>query len=316
MIDFRDEFDALYTAQERVVARVETEYTGYLMIDGRGEANNNKAFAQAIEVLLGLSQSIKHAIKNGPLGVEYSVMPLEAQWWIDDDPRRRKQSKYCWTLMVMQPEYVSGVLVEHAIEQAKRKKKLPIYDRVRFEYREETCAIQTMGRGVFDQRGPATQLISRYLDACKIEGHGARHEVYLNDPRRGGFDKWKTILRLPVVSFGDIEPPLEFTSPPEPEPAEVRERAPAAHAEVQARTDVDSEVITEPSQEGEVVVDLAPAPPKRRAPRKPQQRSPRKPRAKAAAPAATDSPAEQGADSATEKSAAEKPTAEKQEGEA
>ena len=211
-IDFKKEFSELYAAEEGVVERVETVYTGYIMLDGRGDANNNKAFGQAIDALFAVAHAAKVAIKNGQLGVDFSVMPLEALWWIDNtDTKRRKQSKYCWRLMVMQPEYVSEVLIEQCIEQVKKKKKLPILDRMRFDYMEESYAVQTLGKGVFDNRGLAIQNLRQYIEHCEMEPVGHRHEVYLSDVRRGGVDKWKTIIRQNVTAFTDIEPPPPVT---------------------------------------------------------------------------------------------------------
>ena len=252
-IDFKKEFSALYSAQEGVIERVETVYTGYLMVDGRGDANNNKAFNQAIDALFAVAHAAKFAIKNGQLGVDFSIMPLEALWWVDhSDAKRRKQSKYCWRLMVMQPEYVSEMLVEQCIEQVKKKKKLPILDRMRFDYMEEICAIQTLGKGVFDTRSHTAQNLRHYIEYCQMETVGCRHEVYLSDVRRGGVDRWKTIIRQGVAAFTDIEPPPPLViEPPE---------APPSHnssVKDPAGNNTESPEVLVETEENAVVVDVA-----------------------------------------------------------
>lgn len=55
----------------------------YLMIDGRGDPNTAPAYAAAVSTLFPVAYRIKF-MSRSDLDRDYTVMPLEAQWWADD----------------------------------------------------------------------------------------------------------------------------------------------------------------------------------------------------------------------------------------
>ena len=60
----------------------------FIMVDGKGNPNDEEGeYSSAIEILYGLSYTIKRSPKNGPAPggyFEYVVPPLEGLWWLSD----------------------------------------------------------------------------------------------------------------------------------------------------------------------------------------------------------------------------------------
>jgi len=85
-IDYKKEYKDLYMPKDKPVL-IEVPSMNFLMVDGSGDPNNNPGFQHAIELLYGLSFTIKMSKMKGnqPEGYfEYVVPPLEGLWWIDE----------------------------------------------------------------------------------------------------------------------------------------------------------------------------------------------------------------------------------------
>ena len=69
------------------------------------------------------------------MGVDYGVLPLEALWWSDDMSAFSTGNKdaWKWTLMIMQPEFITQKMVKEALVEVERKKKSVSLPLVRFE---------------------------------------------------------------------------------------------------------------------------------------------------------------------------------------
>jgi hypothetical protein len=63
-------------------------------------------------------------LKKGKAAIDYGVMPLEGLWWTDDMTKFSIENKaiWQWTVMIMQPEFVTEEMVEEANRQAEKKK--------------------------------------------------------------------------------------------------------------------------------------------------------------------------------------------------
>ena len=53
----------------------------YLMIDRRGNPNTSREYGEAVAALFSVSYAAKFAVKKGPEGTDYAVMPLEGLSW-------------------------------------------------------------------------------------------------------------------------------------------------------------------------------------------------------------------------------------------
>ena len=110
------------------------------------------------------------------------------------------KSDWLWTAMIMQPEVVTGVMFERAVEQVAGKKNPKLLSRVRFESYDEGRAAQVMYVGPYSNEGPAIERLHAFIDeqGGSLEGTDLHHhEIYLNDPRRTDPSKLKTVIRQP-----------------------------------------------------------------------------------------------------------------------
>jgi len=88
-------------------------------------------------------------VKKGPLGIDYGVMPLEGLWWVDDMSTfsTEDKSNWKWTVMIMQPHFVTKEMIENAMSNVVKKKSLVAISRVRFEaFPEGKSAQRTLPR--------------------------------------------------------------------------------------------------------------------------------------------------------------------------
>ena len=172
----------------------------YLMLDGEGDPNTSKAYQAGVEALFSLSYAIKFMIKKGAMAIDYGVMPLEGLWWVDDMSKFSidDKSNWKWTMMIMQPDFVTRAMIDIALEEVRRKKKLTSLDEVRFaSLTEGTCA-QIMHIGPFTAEGPTIERLHKFIADSGHERIGHHHEIYLSDIRKAAPDKWKTIIRQPI----------------------------------------------------------------------------------------------------------------------
>jgi len=199
-IDFKKHYKNLYQTSAKEVVSLEVPPLNYFMIDGEGDPNTSQSYAEAVEALFTLSYTLKFMVKKGEFGIDYGVMPLEGLWWADDMNAFTADNKtdWRWTMMIMQPELITPVLVEAAIEEVKRKKQLSALSKIRFEtYSEGLCA-QLLHIGPFSEEGPSIAKIHSYIEANSALS-GKHHEIYLSDIRRAAPEKWKTIIRQPMT---------------------------------------------------------------------------------------------------------------------
>jgi hypothetical protein len=198
-IDLKKELKHLYQPTAREVVQVEVPTLNYLMVDGVGDPNTAPEYAQAVEALFSVSYTAKFMVKKGPLALDYAVMPLEGLWWADDLSAfaANDREKWQWTMMIMQPSFVTADIIAAAIADVRRKKHLPGVDRLRLEQFAEGLCAQILHVGPFSEEGPTIERVHAFIDA-RSGRRGKHHEIYLSDIRRADPQKWKTIIRQPM----------------------------------------------------------------------------------------------------------------------
>jgi hypothetical protein len=198
-IDLKKELKDLYNPSAKEIAIVEVPKMNFLMIDGSGDPNTSQEYKDALEALFSLSYTLKFVIKKTH-GVDYSVMPLEGLWCVNDMSKFSVEHKdsWKWTSMIMQPEQVTEDKVAKALEELKKKKKLVALSKIRFESFYEGKSAQIMYIGPFSNEGPTIQKIHEFIRKHEYTLEGKHHEIYLSDPRRAAPEKMKTILRQPM----------------------------------------------------------------------------------------------------------------------
>ena len=199
IVDLKKELKRLYQPSAKEVGQVQVPSLNFLMIDGEGDPNTSQAYAETVEALFAVSYVIKFMVKKGALAIDYGVMPLEGLWWADDMSSFSvsDKSKWKWTMMIMQPSFVTKEIIANAIAEVKKKKNLPALTKMYFEEFTEGLCAQILHIGPFSEEGPTIERVHQYIDT-RGKRTGKHHEIYLSDIRKADPAKWKTIIRQPM----------------------------------------------------------------------------------------------------------------------
>ncbi len=199
-LDLKKTLKSLYTAKPNKHEVVTVPELSYLMIDGEGDPNNSKQFSDAIEALYSVSYNLKFALKKQVGTPEYTVMPLEGLWWCDDMTQFSPANKaaWKWTLMILQPDFITNLQVREAISAVKEKKGFPALSQLRFEKMNEGECVQVLHVGPFSTEPATIGQLHEYIHKNGYELTGKHREIYLSDMRRTAPEKLKTIIRQPV----------------------------------------------------------------------------------------------------------------------
>ncbi|MGE0500027.1 MAG: GyrI-like domain-containing protein [Rhizobiaceae bacterium] len=198
-VDFKKSMKELWQPPAGRFVLVEAPSMQFLMVDGKGDPNVSTDYKRAVEWLYSVSYPLKFMSRN-ELGRDYGVMPLEGLWWADDMTTfaTREKAKWSWTMMIMQPDWITPAMFEAAVAKAGGK----LGERpssLRLERYDEGLAVQTMHVGSYDDEGPVLKTLhEEFLPANGLAVTGKHHEIYLSDPRRTAPEKLKTVLRQPV----------------------------------------------------------------------------------------------------------------------
>lgn len=191
-----------YKGKHHILQTLEVPRLQYLMIDGQGDPNTSAHYRDAIATLFPLSYQLKNISKK-TLARDYVVMPLESLWWADDHQYftdARDKSRWYYTVMIMQPEWISEEHLQAAKDTVRKKIASPLLDDIRLQSLDEGLSVQTLHIGNFDSEGEIlAQLHEEYLPAHGLAPAGKHHEIYFSDARKIAPEKWRTLLRQPVM---------------------------------------------------------------------------------------------------------------------
>jgi hypothetical protein len=201
-VDYKKQYKLLYNPTHKEVTKVDVPILNYIMMDGEGNPNNSLQFEGAVQALYSTAYTLKFMLKKQNDGSfpDFAVMPLEGLWWSDnmDAFVMEKKDDWKWTLMILQPDFVTEDLIKKAIEEANKKKPQSMLSQVRLERLEEGLCAQIMYFGPYAEEGPTIQKLHQYVKENGYTLIGKHHEIYLSDPRRCAPEKMKTIIRQPM----------------------------------------------------------------------------------------------------------------------
>lgn len=202
-IDFKKTQKELYLPKT-APSVIDVPRMTFITVDGKGDPNTSAEYTAAVELLYGLSYTIKMGSKSI---LEYVVPPLEGLWSVDDDFRGggaeiNDKSKFIWTMMIRQPDFVTEDILEVAkISLAKKKPNLDI-SKAKLETITEGLCVQVMHIGSYDDEPATVAALDGFaiengyvLDINDIRRH---HEIYISDPRKVAPEKLKTVIRHPI----------------------------------------------------------------------------------------------------------------------
>lgn len=150
-IDFKKTQKELYLPKT-APSVIDVPRMTFITVDGKGDPNTSAEYTAAVELLYGLSYTIKMGSKSI---LEYVVPPLEGLWSVDDDFRGggaeiNDKSKFIWTMMIRQPDFVTEDILEVLkISLAKKKPNLDI-SKAKLETITEGLCVQVMHIGSYD----------------------------------------------------------------------------------------------------------------------------------------------------------------------
>lgn len=208
--DYKKEYKDLYMPKN-TPSIIDVPKMIFIMVDGKGNPNTSKEYANAMNVLYGLSYTIKMS-KMGNNSIkgyfDYVVPPLEGFWdGIDGyfdfaNMAVIDKDKFVWTSFIRQPEFVTKEVFDWALKELKIKKPDLDYSKVRYEIYEEGLCVQIMHIGPYDTEKESIEKLNKYIDEngyindfSDIRRH---HEIYLGDPRKTKKENLKTVIRHPV----------------------------------------------------------------------------------------------------------------------
>lgn len=202
-VDFKVEFKHLYSSRSGEFTQVEVPELTFVMVDGHGNPNTSVEYAAAVEALYTISYTLKFMSQRA-LGRDYKVPPLEGLWWSKDmrDFERGDKDRWLWTAMILLPEWITQEQFTEGVDAAATRKPGINLTRVRRGSFTEGLSVQTLFVGPYDDEAPTiAELHNSYLPARGLRENGKHHEIYLNDPRRTSPDRWRTIIRQPVLAI-------------------------------------------------------------------------------------------------------------------
>jgi len=192
-IDHRKTLKLLYHPARNLPTLIEVPPLNFLMMDGRGKPNG-MGFQNAASTLYPLAYTLKFLVR-AMSAVDYHVMPMEVRWRVS-----REKKEFAWTMMLMQPEYVTPTLVDEARQKVLPKVDAALLEQVRFETFVEGMCVQRLHVGPYEGMDAG---LDQMLEFAGQRGYEAlardAHDIYLNDVRKTKPENLLAIMRLPVV---------------------------------------------------------------------------------------------------------------------
>lgn len=207
-LDYKKKYRDLYLPKTKPMF-VEVPEMTFIQVKGRGNPNTSQAYADALEILYGLSYGIKMSKMSGeqPRGYfEYVVPPLEGLWWVEDEEFDGRnitdKDRFCWISMIRQPEFVTEEVFQWAKESLQKKKPELEVSRAELTTYEEGLCVQVMHRGIYDEEPATIAKLDQFMEesgyVLDVEHGRYHHEIYLSDPRKTKPERLRTVIRHPV----------------------------------------------------------------------------------------------------------------------
>ena len=208
--DYKKEYKEFYLPKKQPCL-VTVPVMNFIAVRGRGNPNEEDgAYKQSIGLLYGIAFTIKMS-KMGDHRIEgyfdYVVPPLEGLWWTDepgfDGTAPADKSRFRWTSLIRQPDFVTEEVFSWAKERLLKKKPALDLKKARFlRWREGVCAHVVHAGPYDDEPGTLDKLEAFAAEAGYRPDHSEvrrHHEIYLSNPKRTAAARLKTLLRMPVA---------------------------------------------------------------------------------------------------------------------
>jgi hypothetical protein len=199
-IDFKKKYKALYNQKGNTITIVDVPELQYLTVDGKGDPNTSLDFSDSMQTLYSLAYTIKFAVKKKKPSRDYSVMPSEGLWWMEDMASFtvERKNEWLWTLMILQPDFITQNDLDRAVDVLEKKKPNRLLRNVKLVAFNEGKSAQLLYIGSFADEGATIQKLHTHIQEHGYITNGKHHEIYFSDPRKTAPSKLKTIIRQPI----------------------------------------------------------------------------------------------------------------------
>jgi hypothetical protein len=201
-LDMKRDLTPLYAPSTDPVI-VEVPPLRYLTIDGvipegSTEPGTDPGFQEAIGALYGVTYTLKFESKAS--GRDFVVMPLEGLFWADgtEDAPPVGASPMRWTLMIVQPPWITQDAVSKAAGALVEKRKVERFPSLRLDTLTEGQAAQILHVGPYAEERPTIEKLLAFVAERGLRPRQKHHEIYLSDPNRTAPERLRTVIRQPV----------------------------------------------------------------------------------------------------------------------
>lgn len=194
-IDHRKTMKHLYHPSCKSPSIVDVPAMNFLMVDGYGKPDGPQ-FQQAASVLYPLAYTLKWMVRLAS-DIDFHVMPMEVLWVVN-----REKKEFSFTMMLMQPEYVTVDLVAQARLKVQNKVDAEQLATVRFDSHADGICVQYLHVGAYEKLNASGKLMEDYAEqqGYAIPVHYS-HDIYLNDVRKTKPENLKSIMRYQIVKI-------------------------------------------------------------------------------------------------------------------
>ncbi|MEG0277256.1 MAG: GyrI-like domain-containing protein [Coprobacillus sp.] len=208
-LDYKKVYKDLYMPSTQPML-IEVPMIQYVMVEGCGDPNTSLAYKQALELLYGLSYTIKMSKMNKLKPdnyFEYVVPPLEGFWYgkdcYFDGLNITDKNDFYWKSLIRLPEFVDENIFQQAKQSLALKKPELDVHKLQYVQIEEGLCVQIMHKGSYDEEVTSILKMNDYIKEnhliCDIDDKNRfHHEIYLSDPRKAKPENLKTVIRHPV----------------------------------------------------------------------------------------------------------------------
>jgi hypothetical protein len=198
--DIKKDRPDLYGSKRGQFKIIDVPQLQFLMADGHGSPNTSSLYPEIVTALYTVSYAVR-AIAKEKLQRTHTVGPLEGLWDAKDLEvfHTRDEDAWEWTLMIVQPDWITPEIVDAAMERVQRTKDLSAGSKVRFQEFQEGKSVQVLHIGPYNEEGPTiARMHDEFMPAEGLAPRLRHHEIYLSDARRTDPSRLRTILRQPV----------------------------------------------------------------------------------------------------------------------
>lgn len=195
-IDLKKELGPLYKGRKNKPVILEVPSLRYITVQGKGHPSG-KFFQEAALTIYPVAYTLKFMIREMVREKDFSVMPMEVAWKLDrtvEGPER-----FSWTMMILQPRFITSDNFNEAVKKALKKRELPCLSKLSFEERAGYLCGQIFHKGPYERMNDTFSLLTAFL---KQEGYTFEkdsHDIYLNSIKRAKPENLKVLIRTKIL---------------------------------------------------------------------------------------------------------------------